>query len=106
MKSDPGLARAAIDAGKTGDKVPVSDPAAAPMNADAESAGTPTSAAAARADVEHQEQIAHESGAAAVRPIMAGADPAARPHSGFRVPVLGVVVVASALLIGILLGLA
>jgi hypothetical protein len=33
--------RADIDAGRTGDKVSVSDPAAAPLGADEEAAGTP-----------------------------------------------------------------
>jgi hypothetical protein len=33
--------RAAIDSGHTGDKVAVSDPAAAPLGTDAEAAGTP-----------------------------------------------------------------
>ncbi|MGE5537011.1 MAG: hypothetical protein ACM30I_00215 [Gemmatimonas sp.] len=33
--------RAKIDAGRTGDKVPAMDPAAAPLGTDAEAAGTP-----------------------------------------------------------------
>ena len=104
--SDPGRTGAAIDAGLTGDKVPVSDPAAAPMNADAETAGTPTPAYAAEADLRLQERIARESGAAAVHPVTAGFDPAARRESRVSVPVIGVVLVASAVLIGILVGLA
>lgn len=36
--------RAAIDSGRTGDKIPVADPAAAPLGADEEAAGTPLSA--------------------------------------------------------------
>lgn len=102
---DPGIARAAIDAGLTGDKVPAGDPAAAPLQTDAESAGTPTSAAQAEADVRRQHRIARETGADG-RPIMAGADPAARAQSGPRIAVIGVVVVAAALLIAILAGLA
>jgi hypothetical protein len=34
--------RAEIDSGRTGDKVPVADPAAAPLGTDEEAAGTPT----------------------------------------------------------------
>ena len=104
--SDTGRTRAAIDAGLTGDKVPVADPAAAPMNTDAETAGTPTPAYAAEADLRAQQAIAQESGASDVRPVTAGADPAARAHGGSRMPIIGVVLVASALLIGILVGLA
>ncbi|MBN8926140.1 MAG: hypothetical protein BGO51_17300 [Rhodospirillales bacterium 69-11] len=40
--------RAKIDSGRTGDKVGVSDPAAAPLGADDEAAGTPPSGAALR----------------------------------------------------------
>lgn len=40
--------RAKIDSGRTGDKVGVSDPAAAPLGADDEAAGTPPSRAALR----------------------------------------------------------
>ena len=36
--------RADIDAGRTGDKVPAADPAAAPLGADEEAAGTPLQA--------------------------------------------------------------
>jgi hypothetical protein len=36
--------RSDIDSGRTGDKVPASDPAAAPLGADEEAAGTPVSA--------------------------------------------------------------
>ncbi len=36
--------RSDIDSGRTGDKVPASDPAAAPLGADEEAAGTPASA--------------------------------------------------------------
>jgi hypothetical protein len=34
--------RAEIDSGRTGDKVPAADPAAAPLGTDADAAGTPT----------------------------------------------------------------
>lgn len=40
---DTGIERNHIDRGLTGDKVAVQDPAAAPVHADAEAAGTPTS---------------------------------------------------------------
>ncbi|MDF2120580.1 hypothetical protein PY365_33955 [Roseiarcaceae bacterium H3SJ34-1] len=38
--------RAVIDRGKTGDKVPAADPAAAPLGTDEEAAGTPLSRSA------------------------------------------------------------
>ncbi|MGE5478500.1 MAG: hypothetical protein ACM3Q1_17750 [Bacteroidales bacterium] len=40
---DTGIERHHTDRGLTGDKVAVTDPAAAPVHADAEAAGTPTS---------------------------------------------------------------
>lgn len=40
---ETGMERHHIDRGLTGDKVAVHDPAAAPVHADAEAAGTPTS---------------------------------------------------------------
>lgn len=46
---ETGLERNHIDRGLTGDKVAISDPAAAPAHADAEAAGTPTSASAVMA---------------------------------------------------------
>jgi hypothetical protein len=45
MSSAPNVThlRSAIDRGKTGDKIPYSDPAAAPLGTDEEAAGTPLS---------------------------------------------------------------
>lgn len=40
---NPAGLRHAIDTGRTGDKVPVGDPAAAPLGTDEEAAGTPPS---------------------------------------------------------------
>jgi hypothetical protein len=50
MSKQPTMAqlRDDIDRGRTGDKVNVSDPAAAPLGTDEEAAGTPTSADAVR----------------------------------------------------------
>lgn len=53
-KADPGFERAATDGGHTRDKVAVSDPAAVPIQTDAESAGTPTAAAEAVASTKRQ----------------------------------------------------
>jgi len=39
---DTGMERHHTDRGLTGDKIPVQDPAAAPLHTDAEAAGTPT----------------------------------------------------------------
>lgn len=49
--SDTGRMRAAIDGGLTGEKTNVSDPAAAPMETDAETSGTPTPRRQAEASV-------------------------------------------------------
>jgi hypothetical protein len=46
--------RDAIDRGKAGDKVPVADPAAAPLGTDDEAAGVPVASARAR-EALHQE---------------------------------------------------
>ena len=103
-RSDNGHSRAAIDAGRTGDKVPVSDPATVPMNVDAETAGTPTPASESDADLRNQERIARETGADA-RPISAGFDPAARSGKMTSIPVVAVVAVAAAVVIGVLIGI-
>lgn len=66
-KSDPGFERDRTDAGLTGDKVAVPDPAAVPAHGDAETAGTPTTAADAMRSVHQQARIAQ------------GATPRARP---------------------------
>lgn len=50
---DTGMERHHTDRGLTGDKVAVSDPAAAPLHADAEAAGTPTSQWAVLASLAH-----------------------------------------------------
>lgn len=57
-KIDSGRERARTDAGLTGDKVAVGDPAAAPVHTDAETAGTPTPAKLSAASVRRQERIA------------------------------------------------
>ncbi len=57
---DYGQERARTDAGLTGDKVAVGDPAAVPVNTDAETAGTPTSTVLATRSARAQEQIARE----------------------------------------------
>ncbi len=104
-KQESGRRRAAVDAGSTGDKVPVADPAAAPMETDAETAGAAIPAAAAAADRRRQQEIVRDNWAGA-GPTMAGADPAARGRRGPRAPVLAVIAVAAAMLAAILLGLA
>lgn len=48
---DTGMERRHTDRGQTGDKIAVSDPAAVPVHADAEAAGTPTPRAAVMASV-------------------------------------------------------
>jgi hypothetical protein len=60
LRSDPqsggrtAQLRSAIDSGRTGDKVGVSDPAAAPLGTDEEAAGTPVPSAQAAAALEHE----------------------------------------------------
>jgi len=53
-----GRTRAATDRGLTGDKVAATDPAAAPLETDAETAATPTPGAAAEASLRTQESAA------------------------------------------------
>ncbi|MBC7908224.1 MAG: hypothetical protein H7Y60_15965 [Rhodospirillaceae bacterium] len=48
---DTGMERHRTDKGLTGDKIHMSDPSAAPMHTDAESAGTPTSRSAVMASI-------------------------------------------------------
>lgn len=48
---DTGLGRARTDAGLTGDKISALDPAAAPVETDAEAAGAPTLGDASRASI-------------------------------------------------------
>lgn len=78
-KSDPGFERDRTDAGLTGDKVAVSDPAAVPAHGDAESAGTPTTAADAMRSVHEQARISQSA-----RPQAKPAPFASRrqPHTG------------------------
>jgi hypothetical protein len=55
-----GTLRQAIDSGKTGDKVPAADPAAAPLGTDAEAAGTPVPRDVAEAEKRRQEETARD----------------------------------------------
>ncbi len=48
QKSNPDRLRSDIDAGRTGDKVPFDDPAAAPLGTDAEAGGHPATPADVR----------------------------------------------------------
>jgi len=57
---DTGIERRQTDQGLTGDKIMVSDPAAAPVQTDAEAAGTPTSGAAIMATVNHLMETARK----------------------------------------------
>ena len=52
--SESGRYRRAVDTGRTRDKVAAPDPAAAPVHADAEASGQPTSGAASDAATERQ----------------------------------------------------
>lgn len=54
-KPETGQVRSAIDSGKTGDKVTVQDPAAAPFYTDAETSGQPTRRGWARYSARLQE---------------------------------------------------
>lgn len=56
--SDPGQERHLTDSGLTGDKVNAPDPAAAPVQTDAEAAGLPTAYGTALASAKHQMAIA------------------------------------------------
>lgn len=70
--------RAKTDAGLTGDKIRVADPAAAPLDTDAEAGGVPTSGPAALASLRRLVEIAR----ATPRPDTFGAW--RQPHEGHR----------------------
>lgn len=57
-KIESGRLREKIDSGALGDKVPVEDPAAAPLETDAETGGAPTPAAAAEREIREREPVA------------------------------------------------
>lgn len=57
--AEPARLRANIDKGKSADKKPGFDPAAAPMETDAESSGAPMSAEMARAAIAEQGEPVH-----------------------------------------------
>lgn len=80
--SSPGKLRQDIDSGRTGDKNPTVDPAAAPLGTDEETAGTPVAPSAAG------EARARETG----RPFNAGHRGAYRPRWLFPVAYGGVVI--------------
>lgn len=62
-ESDPGLERSATDSGRMGDKIGAFDPAAAPVQGDAESSGQPTPREAVERMVEERQRTADRSGA-------------------------------------------
>jgi hypothetical protein len=63
--------RAAIDRGETGDKVPVFDPAVAPLDTDAEAAGTPVSEQAAEVAIREEVHAApRPDGGSRIRPLV------------------------------------
>jgi hypothetical protein len=93
--------RADIDSGRTGDKVPFPDPAAAPLGTDDEAAGTPPDAARlALAAQEHTGADAHEATAVggSRRRSRDRRQPGGRPLIA-----IGLVVLAFALLLFLLL---
>lgn len=63
--------RADIDAGRTGDKVAASDPAAAPLGADEEAAGTPLSPNEITLARQEELKPAHDRRGGYVRPVVA-----------------------------------
>jgi hypothetical protein len=92
--------RSDIDGGRTGDKVPFPDPAAAPLGTDDEAAGTPPDAARlALAAREHARADAHDAA------VVGGSRRSDRRRAGAK-PVVAVALVALAfalLLIALLL---
>lgn len=96
-KADPGIGRAKTDAGPTGDKVAVYDPAAVPVEGDAEAAGTPTTAALAAASAARQAAMR---ATMAMAPFSAGDDPAGQGRGLW----LGLGIVGLLVLGGILAG--
>lgn len=97
---DPGTQRLATDRGLTGDKIPVSDPAAAPLQTDSEAAGIPISRSEACATTRDQAAIARGH----PRPDTFGSHghPFATAHQRSYWPMLALVIVM--VLLGLLLG--
>jgi|GEM_PF-1826719 len=73
---EKGELREAIDSGRTGDKVPARDPATAPLQTDAEAAGTPTPREALERQQKEQEEAEKRTGKApGVAPTGTPVDP-------------------------------
>jgi hypothetical protein len=94
--TDTGRRRDSVDSGRTGDKVPWPDPAAAPLETGAEAAGQPTPKRAAEADRRHQEEIAASADRYA-EPMSAAATPERRRMNRRFAVWLGVVLAVVAL---------
>ena len=66
VKQPPGpsaeILRRRIDAGETGDKIGVADPAAAPLGTDDEAAGTPPTPARVRTALDQETRLGDEAG--------------------------------------------
>lgn len=100
-RSAPARARGETDRGRTGDKVAAEDPAAAPLETDAEASGTATSGRAAAASHDDQTRIGKQ--ARAAEPAFARNPQPGKANRQRRV-VLGAVVVVL-VLVGVLVGL-
>ncbi|AFL54023.1 hypothetical protein ABIE78_006348 [Sinorhizobium fredii] len=104
-KSNPAQVRGDIQHGRTGDKKPGFDPAAAPLETDGEAAGTPLSAEAtqkARAAQLHGAPTLSTEFGDAMRPF-ATAEPgqSSRPQLGLSLLISGVVLAATVLVYAI-----
>ncbi len=100
-KPEHGEERARTDAGRTGDKVAVGDPAAAPLHSDAETAGTPTPAKQAATSAHRQEKIAETAKPkAAPAPFASGHQPYGGGTGLWFTAAIGVGLVAAGIVAG------
>jgi len=98
--------RSVIDAGKARDKVAYPDPAAVPLGADDEAAGTPVTEAQARTALEYETRTRHASdkAATAVEDGRSGQRPAHRAQSGRKaMPRAALIIICLAVLVVVLL---
>ncbi|PDT51753.1 MULTISPECIES: hypothetical protein [Sinorhizobium] len=99
--NNPAQLRGDIQHGRTGDKRPGFDPAAAPLETDGEAAGTPLNAQMtqeARAAQHHGEPAVSTEFGDAMRPFATEHDRPSRPRLGLSLLIFGVVLAATILI--------
>lgn len=99
--ADTGMERASTDAGRLGDKVAAQDPAAAPLETDAEASAHTTSKDAAAASLARHQDIANQSGTPRQGPFGARLQPRRRPSRGWLLAVFTTVLVVAGVAAGL-----